>query len=38
MESQIYLDLQGRIEVAQLKKIVAQLHEQETALHFSLSL
>lgn len=38
MESLKYLDLQGRIEVAQLKKMMVSLHEQEAALHFSLSI
>ena len=38
MESLNYLDLQGRKEVAQMKKMLANLHEQETALNFSLSL
>lgn len=38
MESLNYLDLQGRIEVAQMKKMLSNLHEEETALHFSLSM
>ncbi|HUS03287.1 MAG TPA: hypothetical protein VMY77_16220 [Chitinophagaceae bacterium] len=38
MESLSYLDLQGRKEVAQMKKTLALLHEQEAAFHFSLSL
>jgi hypothetical protein len=38
MESLNYLDLQGRKEVAQMKKMLANLHEQETALNFPLSL
>ena len=38
MESLQYLNLEGRIEVARLKKILAHLHDQEAALHFSLSL
>jgi hypothetical protein len=38
MESVNYLDLQGRKELAQMKKMLAHLHEQEAALHFSLSL
>ena len=38
MESLNYLDLQGRKEVAQMKKMLANLHEQEAALNFSLSL
>ena len=38
MESQNYLDLQGRKDVAGMKKMVAHLHDQEAALHFSLSM
>jgi len=38
MESLNYLDLQGRKEVCQMRKMLANLHEQEAALHFSLSL
>jgi hypothetical protein len=38
MESASYLDLQGRKEVAQMKKMLAHLHEQEAALHFSFSI
>lgn len=38
LESLNYLDLQGRIEVSQMKKMMVHLHEQEAALHFSLSL
>ena len=38
MESLQYLNLEGRIEVSRLKKILTQLHDQEAALHFSLSL
>ena len=38
MESQDYLDLQGRMELAQMKKMLAHLHDQEAALHFSLSI
>ena len=38
MESLNYLDLQGRKEVCQMKKMLTNLHEQEAALHFSLSL
>ena len=38
MESLDYLDLQGRKEVSQMKKMLAQLHEQEASLHFSLSM
>ncbi len=38
MESLNYLDLKGRKDVAQLKKMLAHLHEQETALHFSFSM
>jgi hypothetical protein len=38
MESQDYLDLQGRKELAQLKKMLVHLHDQEAALHFSLSI
>jgi hypothetical protein len=38
LESRNYLDLNGRKEVMQMKKMLAHLHEQETALHFSLSL
>ena len=34
MESAKYLNLQARIEVAQLKKMLIKLQEQETALHF----
>lgn len=38
LESQNYLNLNVRIEVANMKKILAHLHEQETALHYSVSL
>jgi hypothetical protein len=38
MESLNYLDLQGRIEVSQMKKMLVSLHDQEAALHFSLSI
>lgn len=38
MESLNYLDLKGRLEVSHLKKTLVQLHEQEAALHFSLSM
>lgn len=38
MESRRYLDLQGRKEVAQMKKVLSELHEQEAALHFTLSM
>jgi hypothetical protein len=38
MESVSYLDLQGRKELAQMKKTLALLHDQEAAFHFSLSL
>jgi hypothetical protein len=38
MESQDYLNLHGRKELAQLKKMLAHLHDQEAALHFSLSI
>jgi hypothetical protein len=38
LESVSYLDLQGRKELAQMKKMLAHLHEQEAALHFSLSI
>lgn len=38
MESRNYLDLQGRIDVAEMKKMLAHLHEQEAALHFSFSM
>ncbi|MDB5200185.1 MAG: hypothetical protein JWO92_2148 [Chitinophagaceae bacterium] len=38
MESLNYLDLQGRIEITQMKKMLANLHDQEAALHFSLSM
>jgi hypothetical protein len=35
MESRNYLDLQGRKEVAVMKRTLAHLHEQEAALYFS---
>jgi hypothetical protein len=35
MESRKYLDLQGRKEVAVMKRTLAHLHEQEAALYFS---
>ena len=38
MESLNYLDLQGRKELAQMKKTLAHLHEQEAAFYFSLSM
>lgn len=38
LESLNYLDLNGRKEIGQLKKMLAHLHDQEAALHFSLSL
>jgi hypothetical protein len=38
MESLNYLDLQGRKNVAGMKKKLAYLHDRETALHFSLSM
>ncbi|MDB5223577.1 MAG: hypothetical protein JWN83_2244 [Chitinophagaceae bacterium] len=38
MESLNYLDLQGRIEITQMKKMLVNLHDQEAALHFSLSM
>jgi len=38
MESLDYLDLQGRKELAQMKKMLVHLHDQEAALHFSLSI
>ena len=38
MESRRYLDLQGRKEVAQMKKVLSELHELEAALHFTLSM
>jgi hypothetical protein len=38
METQQYLNLEGRIEVGRLKKILTHLQDQEAALHFSLSL
>ena len=38
MESLNYLDLKGRKDVAQMKKTLAHLHEQEDALHFSFSI
>ena len=37
METSNYLDLNGRKYLVQMKKKLAHLHEQETALHFSLS-
>jgi hypothetical protein len=38
MESRNYLDLQGRKDVAQMKKMLCHLHDQESALHFSFSM
>lgn len=38
MESFTYLNLKSRKDLAQMKKMVADLHEQETALHFTLSM
>ncbi|HEY8688913.1 MAG TPA: hypothetical protein VIM07_06725 [Chitinophagaceae bacterium] len=38
LESLNYLDLNGRKEIVQMKKMLAHLHDQEAALHFSLSL
>ena len=38
LESRDYLDLNGRKEVVQMRKMLAHLHDQEAALHFSLSL
>ncbi len=38
MESLNYLDLKGRKDVAVMKKMLAHLHDQEAALHFSLSM
>ena len=38
MESLTYLNLKSRKDLAQMKKMVAELHEQETALHFTLSM
>jgi hypothetical protein len=37
METLNYLGLNGRKEVMLMKKKLSHLHEQETALHFSLS-
>ena len=38
MESRSYLDLTARKELGQMKKILGHLHDQEAALHFSVSL
>ncbi|MEO7294451.1 MAG: hypothetical protein ABIW34_15185 [Ginsengibacter sp.] len=38
MESLNYLDLKGRKDVAVMKKMLAHLHDQEAALHFSFSM
>lgn len=37
MESRNYLDLQGRKELAGMKRNLVHLHDQEAALQFSLS-
>lgn len=37
METMNYLDLTGRMELDQMRKMLAHLHDQEAALHFSLS-
>ena len=38
METRTYLDLSARKELGNMKKILGQLHDQEAALHFSISL
>lgn len=38
LETMNYLDLKGRMELDQMRKMLAHLHDQEAALHFSLSL
>lgn len=38
METRTYLDLSARKELGHMKKILGQLHDQEAALHFSMSL
>lgn len=38
IECRDYIDLESRMELAQMKKMLAHLHDQEAALHFSLSI